>query len=162
MIKTKDLPALKDRLRTLLRDELNLARFREDEDGNFHFRYERMSLKAVFDVDDPAFVWIAHFGFYWVNGADPAVLARADRSISEVNYRIKSVKLSRRPEPDKDGDYPVTASISFLAEDATSHDGWTLERYLDMIKLGTNRFRELFERERELVECQPAASVVTH
>lgn len=144
MIKTSDFPALKQRFRTLIRDDLNLARFEEDDAGDFRFHYERMSLKLVFDEHDPAFIWIAHFGFHWVNGGDAPALARADRCISEVNYRVKGVKLARRPEPDEDGDHPVSASISFVAEDAASQDAATLERYLSLIKTGTNLFCELF------------------
>lgn len=162
MIKNADLAALKSRFRTLIREDLGLARLREDEDGDFLFRFEGMSLKLVFDDDDPAFVWIAHFGFHWVNGDDPDTVARADRCISEVNYRVKGVKLARRPDADKDGDHPITASVSFLAEDVTSQGADAFERYLSQIKTGTNLFCELFAREGAVPAVAVEAPDVRH
>jgi hypothetical protein len=161
MILSKDLANLKTRFRTLIQEDLNLARFRQNKDGDFLFRYERMNLKLVFHDDDPSHVWIAHFGFRWVKG-DDATLARADRCISEVNHRVKCVKLDRRPDADNEGDHPVSASISFLVDDVTSQDPDTFERYLALIKTGTNMFCELFELPENMPPSEPDAAVMRH
>lgn len=146
MIKSTDLPALKQRFHALLRDELNVARFSQDDAGDFLFHYERMRMKLVFDDKDPAFVWLAYFGMCWIDSDDPEAVARADTCISEVNHRIKAAKISRAPESDKDGEHPVTVSISFIAEDVASQDSWTLERYLGQIKTAADLFCDLFRR----------------
>lgn len=160
MIKTSDLPALKARLRTLIREDLNLARLSEDDEGDFLFHYERMSLKLYFHDDDPAYIWLGHFAFRWVKGDEAA--AHADRCISEVNHQVKAVKLSRRPDADQDGDYSVSASISFYVDDVASLTASTLERYLSLIKTGSNRFCELFERECDLLAPEPALLSMRH
>jgi hypothetical protein len=162
MIKISDLPTLKVRFRALIQEDLGLARFRENEDGDFLFRYERMNLKLVFDEDDPAFVWIAHFGFRWFDGDDPATVARADRCINEANYRIKAIKLARTTKADKDGDLAVSASISFLAENVASQDADTFERYLSQIKTGTTLFCELFGADDAIPSREPEAPTLRH
>lgn len=149
MIKMSDLPALKARFRTLIKDDLGLARLREDEQGDFLVHYERMSLKLYFHDDDPAYVWLGHFAFLWVKAGDAAAVAHADRCVSETNHRVKAVKLSRRPDPDKDGDCSISASVSFIVDDIASLNAATLERYLGLIKTGSNHFRELFESDAE-------------
>jgi hypothetical protein len=142
MIKDHELPALRQRFRTVIRDELGLSRFNE-EDGDFQFRYEGMNISLIFDDDDAAFVWIVMFALHWVKAEDVAAVAVVDQAINEANYKVKAVKLVRDKEPDKDGEYGVHASVAFLAEDVASQSDVALERYLGQIKSGARVFKEL-------------------
>lgn len=147
MITAKEFPALKERFRTLIRDELNLPRLKETDDGDFTFRYELMSMKLVFDKGDSPFVWLARFGFHWLRKPDAAELARVDRCINLANYRTKAAKVVRMVEPDSDGDYGITASISWFVEDVESQKAATLERYLHQIKVACRAFWDALETE---------------
>jgi hypothetical protein len=142
MLQDHELPDLKKRFRTLIRDDLGLSKFREDA-GDFGFRYEGMNLSMIFDEDDAAFVWLVMFGIHWVKADDEAAVAAVDQAVNQTNLKIKVVKLVRDQDPDKDGEYGVHVSVSFIAEDAGSQSELALERYLGQIKSGVKIFREL-------------------
>jgi hypothetical protein len=103
MIKASQLSELKQHFRKLLQEELCLARFSETDEGDYLFHYERMRLRMGFDPEETSYVWLGRV-FYWAPKAQPEDLALVDRCISEVNHRLKIVKLSRSPKPDREGD----------------------------------------------------------
>lgn len=140
MIEDKDLPALKQRFKTILQEELGLARFSEDPDGDFTVRYEGMDVYVLFYDNDPAFAWL-RTNALWFKATADTPLEALDRAINHVNYRCKAVKLCRFPEPDRDGDYCVVASISHIVDDVASVDSGTIERYLGLIKTGSRELR---------------------
>jgi hypothetical protein len=166
MIKTSQLPELKQRIRKLLQEELCLARFSEDQNGSFSFHYERMRLRMLFDPDEASFVWIGRVVF-WAK-SDPDALAVIDRCIDEVNDIVKLVKLSRGSKPDRDGEYAVMACASLLVEDVASVSADGLERYFSLIKAGCRRFWDLHraatnEDMRAVGKVEPVAvGVVRH
>lgn len=140
MIEDKDLPALKQRFKTILQEELGLARFSEHPDGDFRVRYEGMDVWVAFHDNDPAFVWL-RTNALWLKATADTPLEALDRAINHVNYRCKAVKLCRFPEPDSDGDYCVVASISHIVDDVASLNSATVERYLGLIKTGSRELR---------------------
>jgi hypothetical protein len=142
MIKTSQLPELKQHLRKLLQEELCLARFSETAEGDFLFHYEGMRLRVCFDPDEVAYLWFGRT-FYWAQRPQAEDLALVDRCISEVNHRYKVVKLARNPNADRNGDYGVSSSVSLLVEDVATTSAAALERYLNLIKAGCRLFHEL-------------------
>jgi len=148
MLKIKDHPALKQRFRFLIQEGLGLAYFKE-EGKYFRFRFEGMIHVLEIDPEDAPFIWIACFRFYSIKQPNAEQLSRADVAINRANLLLKGVKVVRNLEPDSDGSYAVSSSISFLVEDAESHSAEALERYLNMIKVGRRHFVELYEQEDE-------------
>lgn len=142
MIYSSKLAELRQHFRRLLQEELCLARFSEVEEGDYLFHYEGMRLRMCFDPEESAYVWVGRT-FYWARKASADDLATVDRCISEVNHRLKVVKLSRNPKPDREGDYAVAASVSFLVEDLATSSSAALERYLNLLKAGSRLFWDL-------------------
>jgi hypothetical protein len=166
MITANQLPELKQHFRKLLQEELCLARFSETKEGDYLFHYECMRLRMCFDSEESAYVWLGR-AFYWAQKAQPDDLATVDRCISEVNHRYKVVKLSRNPKPDREGDYAVSASVSFLVENTGKPTAAALERYMNLIKAGGRLFRELHgaaekEDKRIAMKLEAPAVAVRH
>ena len=157
MITANQLPELKQHFRKLLQEELCLARFSETEEGDYLFHYECMRLRMCFDPEESAYVWLGR-AFYWAQKAQPDDLATVDRCISEVNHRYKVVKLSRSPKPDREGDYAVSAGVSFLAETTDRPASAALQRYMDVVKAGCRLYWELHEK--ATAEDKPVAAKV--
>lgn len=163
MIDKKDLPALKERFRTILREELGLAKFAEDKDGDFSCHYENMPFFVVFHDDDPAFVWIKTYA-YWFKDCARTPVETVEAVMNVINYRCKAAKIARFLEPDREGDYAVAVSVSFLVDDPASLTAATIERYLWQLKVASRDFHRLLEEHEgagneRLLDGAPAPAV---
>ena len=145
MLRTGQLTELKLHLRKLLQEELCLARFSENEDGDFVFHFEGMRVRMCFDAEEVAYLWFGRV-IYWARKPAADELALIDRCLNEVNHRYKVVKLSRSTKPDREGDYAISASASLLVEDIAHTTPAALERYLNLIKAGSRLFWELYRK----------------
>lgn len=134
MIEEKDLPALKERYKKIIQDEMALAGFLEDEDGDFTFRYECGNFAVEFDRTDPAFVRLVLPTLHAVSGATREEISRAEGCLNAVNYRCKAIKLFRSLKADKDGDFLIHASLEFFVNDIPSLSVRVFERQLSALK----------------------------
>jgi hypothetical protein len=142
LITKKDVPALKERLRKILKEELGLASFEEDDDGDFVFRFERIPFLMVFEADDPAFLWIRRDN-YRLKKPDAETLTQIDACINEANSVGKLVKLFRSTKPDPHGDYVLYATVAILIDDIATLSADTIDRCLFHIKVGSREVQRL-------------------
>lgn len=148
MLTTQDLPALKERFRQLIH-ELGLVGLREDEDGDFMFRYERRTMLLIFDASDPTFLWLRLPNFHCYPAGDDAMEARVAEALNMVNGRCKLVKLTRTRAPDDEGNLIVSSAVSFLVCDLEAISPEQLERFLAAAKLGAVEFMDFVREEPE-------------
>lgn len=153
-----DLPLLRERVRAILKDELALAGFSEDPEGDFSFNYERTSFEVIFDPADSSFVWIRDSVPYWISGADD--MSQTDSCINEVNRTCKLVKMFRSAKANRDGYYAVVASASILVDDTEKLSADTLERCLFQIKVGRREFFQLIHDEPHSPESERGSAIV--
>lgn len=147
MITSAEFDALKARCNHIIQDELSLAGFKKDKDGDFAFRYERRTFVLVFHSEDPAFIWLRLPCFFWYPGREAGLQERVDRAINQVNFNTKMVKLARNLSPDKDGDYGVSASVSMVLTGLDAIDADSFERYLQILRVGEADFMQLISED---------------
>lgn len=159
MTKLQGLSAIKTHFQKIIREDLGLARFTE-EDGDFLFHYEKVRMAVCFDAADPAYVRVHALGIYWVKASDQDAMGRVDSGMNQINHDNKLVKVFRRPKVDKDGEYGVDATIEIVVEEAMLPGAGTFERYLAALKVAGREFREDFERGEAEIVPPPAIEEV--
>lgn len=141
MIHDVEVSELRRVLTKILQEDLSLARVNLDDDGDINFHYEGQKHIVFIDVDDASYLRIMLPCIHFVGEYQDDEIRKVDRAIVEANYICKAAKISRTVSSDKDGEYVVCATVEFLISSLDALDPQLLERYLTLLKSGSNKFR---------------------